>query len=45
MLSSIFERKRLARQGGGASSSGLGESPMGGGDGGVHDELHNDSMV
>jgi hypothetical protein len=43
MLSSIFERKRLARHG--ASSSGLGESPMGGGDGGVHDELHNDSMV
>jgi hypothetical protein len=42
MISDILERRRLARQDGGTSSSGLGESPMSGGDGGVHDELHGD---
>jgi hypothetical protein len=39
MLSDILERRRLARQGVGTSSSGLGESRMSGGDGGVQDEI------
>jgi hypothetical protein len=45
MLSDILVRRTLAHQGGSASSSVLGESPMSGCDGGVHNELRSHGMV